>query len=432
MDTPASLSLSKKNTYSLLKTLKSPWILLISMGLGILVGQLYQDFARGLIFPGELYLALFQMSVVPLVSTSIIVGLAQLLRSGSAQYYLGRMVVLFALTLLVGSGLGILIGFLLEPGYNLGKASEAFLGQALLENNTSSQSQESGINALLTQLIPSNVFYAYSSGKVLGIVFASIMIGAAMGMSRSTAGERFLEVVEGAKEVFNRILGWVVYGLPIGIFFMIAGQVSILGMDAVMALSKFVMAVYIACMILWVLYTLAIWMSTGISISRILLAISQPLFVSFSSGSSIAPIPMAQKALKNDLRQPSEVVDFVMPLAVTMNRHSYALLFALSAVFMAQLFGKALDPGQTLFILLTAALVGMATAGRLPIAAPMVAYILAPLGIPDSVAITIFITVSTILDPVIQSSILFGSCANTVLLGKRLERRPTPVPVAPS
>lgn len=397
------------------------------MGLGFLTGQYYKEFAERLIFPGELYLSLFQMSVVPLVSTSIIVGLARLLRSGSAGHYMGRMIALFALTVLAGSALGVLLGFLLEPGYNLGQASEAFLGQALLEHNVTGQAQESGVTALLTQLIPSNVFYAYSSGKVLGIVFASIMIGAAMGLSHSPASGRFLEVVEGAQEVFSRILGWVVYGLPIGVFFMIAGQVSILGMDAVLALSKFVIAFYLACAILWILYTVAMWLATGFSFYRILAAVSQPLFVSFSSGSSIAPIPMAQKSLKNDLRQPSEVVDFVLPLAVTMNRHSYAMLFALTAVFMAQLFGKSLDPGETLFVLFTAAVVGMATAGRLPIAAPMIAYVLAPLGIPPSVAITIFITVSTILDPIIQSSILFGSCANTVILGKYLKQQSAPV-----
>ncbi len=410
--TPAA---KKKSAWDLLK---NPWILLIAMGLGFFVGQNYKTFAQGLIFPGELYLSLFQMSVIPIISTSIIVGLARMLRSGSASQYLGRMVTLFIIAVLTGSALGIIFGFLLEPGNNLARASQAFIGQALLEDQQNRATEAGGLTHSFSQLSPSTVYSAFSSGKVLGIIFASVMIGAAMGGSRSVGSERFLEVVEGAQEIFSRILGWVVYGLPIGVFFLIAGQVSVLGMEAVMALSKFVLVLYLACLALWIIYLLIMRFATGMSLGKIIMAISRPLFVSFSAASSIAPIPMAQKNLKQDLNQPSNVVDFVLPLSVAMNRHSYAMLFALTTVFLAQLFGKSLDFSQTLFILFTSALIGMAAAGRLPIAAPMIGYVLVPLGMPVTVGVTIFITIGTILDPIIQSSILFGSCANTTILGK--------------
>ncbi len=414
---PASKPAPGKKKHPIVRILSNPWILAFSLILGGLTGHYYKDFAVSLIFPGELYLSMFQMSVIPIISTSIIVGLARMLRSGSASHYLGGMIGLFVITVLVGSSLGLVLGLTLEPGHNLGKASEAFIGQALLEENSSNLDQNSGLQDLFSQLVPANVFEAYSSGKVLGIIFASVLLGAAMGMSRSEVGERFLEVTEGMKEAFGKILGWVVYGLPIGVFFLIAGQVSRLGMEAVLALSKLVLVFYLGCLLLWLFYALIMRAATGFSFSRIFNAVGRPVFVSFSAASAVASVPLAQKSM-SALKPPVEVVNFVLPLSVAMNRHSYALLFALTAVFLAQLFGKTLDLYQAIFILLTAALVGSASAGRLAVAAPMITYVLVPLDIPASVAMTIFLTIGTILDPMIQSSVVFGSCANTAILGK--------------
>jgi proton glutamate symport protein len=411
------------HTSNKLAWLKKPWMLLLGIFMGGWIGYAHPELGRSLAFPGSLYLALLQLSVLPLVSTSIIVGLARMLRSGSAQYYLGNMVLLFAVSIITCSALGLGIGFWLEPGINLGRASEAFIGQALLDKPASDIPQAGGLSDLLTQLIPANPFYAFSSGKMLGIVFVSILIGWAIGLSQSLESERFLQVIEGMQEVFNRILSAVLYGLSFGVFFMIAGHVSVLGMDALLAMAKFLWVVSFACLILCGLYIFMIRLSSGAPFRCIVTALSHPVLIAFPSVSAIAAIPTTQRSLKSDLKQPPDVVDFVVPLSVAMNRQAYVLLFALTTVFITQLFGKPLDLQQTLFVMLAAPLVGMAAAGRLITAGPMIAYVLIPLDLPANVAITLFLTIGTILDPIIQSTLIIGSCANASVLGKKLRLR---------
>ncbi|MGB1110628.1 MAG: dicarboxylate/amino acid:cation symporter, partial [Gammaproteobacteria bacterium] len=387
--------------------------------LGVFVGNQWNSIGLILKQPGDLYLAMITMSVLPIMSTAIITGLARMLRSGVASEYLSRLVFLFVLTALVGSALGLAVALIGQPGVSLGGASEAFLGKLLMrENELTSNMSDQGLWGIITELVPSNIFGAFSEGQILGVIFVSALIGAAVGVSKSESAQRFLETAEGLNESFVRILAWVLYGLPVGLFCMLAGQVAALGIEAIFALGKFVMLFYLAGIILCVFYFLVIRVSTGVSSGRILSAIRDPLFVSFSAASSIAPIPIALEKMRNELKQPEDVCDVVIPLSVAMNRHSYAMLFAFTAIFLAQLFGKTLDLGQIMLVLFTSAMVGTATAGRLAAAGVMLVYILAPIGVPVSVGITIFVTVGAIIDPIVQMCILFGGCANAAVIAR--------------
>lgn len=405
-----------KSNKSKLAILKNPWLCVVGILIGLYIGNVYKDIGVALALPGDLYLSLLKMSVIPIITTAIIGGLARMLRGGLAGKYMARLVVLFLVTVLFGSAFGMLAALIGKPGVDLGQASQAFLGTALMAGGDSTQTQDVGMWNIVVQMVPANVFNAFSTGQILGVIFVSVMIGAAVGMSQSEAGERFLDVIQGTQEAFVKILGWVLYGLPFGLACLIAGQVAVLGIEAILALGKYIIVFYIASIILCIIYLLIIKLATRKPFWRIISAIRDPLFVAFSASSSIAPIPIALSNMEEELDLPREVVNLVIPLTVAMNRHSYALLFSFTAIFLAQLFGTILSIGDYLLIFFISALAGNAAAGRLAAVAPMIGYILGPIGIPVSVGITIFITVGAILDPIIQMCILFGGCANAAVI----------------
>lgn len=411
--------------------LKNPWLSFLFMLLGLYVGHTWKEFGAQLALPGELFLSLLTMSVIPIISTAIIGGLARMLRSGTAGTYMTEMIVLFVITVLIGSGVGLLAGFIGEPGTNLGPSGEVFLGKALMAETSQMENGlgEAGLWSILMQMVPQNIFGAFSAGKILSIIFASVMIGAAIGVSNSVAGARFLQIIEGIQEAFVRILGWVLYALPFGLFCMIAGQISNLGMEALVALSKFVIVFYLACLFMCLLYLLVMRIAMRRPLLDILSAMRDPLFVSFSAASCVAPIPIALKQMEDKLQQPKEVCNLVIPLSVAMNRHSYALLFSLTGVFLAQLFGKPLDLQNIVFLFFISALVGTAAAGRLAAVGVMLVYILSPIDVPVSVGVTIYITIGAILDPMVQMCILFGSCANAAVIGRLGSKKPEQKPL---
>jgi len=402
--------------------LKRPWLLVLMLILGAFVGHTWKTLGEQLVQPGNLYLSLLTMSVIPIISTAIISGLARMLRSGIASSHMSYIWLLFIVTVLIASGLGILAGYIGQPGVNLGQSVEVFIGQMLLQESEALVTSANGEHFLwniLFQLVPANVIGVFSGGDILGVIFVSIAMGTAIGRSRSKAADRFYETVEGIHEIFVKILGWVLYGLPIGLFCMIGGQVATLGMEALLALGKFVLVFYLAASVLCIFYLLVMRLSTGLPILRIISAIRDPLFVSFSAASCIAPLPIALEKMQGELGQRPDICNLVIPLTVAMNRHSYALLFSLTAIFICQLFGKTLDFSQILLVLFTSALIGTAAAGRLATVGVLLVYVLEPIGIPVSVAITIFISIGAILDPMVQMSILFGGCANAAVISNR-------------
>ena len=96
-------------------------------------------------------------------------------------------------------------------------------------------------------MVPENVFRAFTSGKSLAVIFVSILMGISLGVNRSQASERLLQVVRGIYETFFKILDWTLYALPFGLYCLIAGQIATLGTEYVITLSKVIGLFYVCC-----------------------------------------------------------------------------------------------------------------------------------------------------------------------------------------
>jgi proton glutamate symport protein len=397
--------------------LKNPWLSVATMAIGVFVGSQWDEVGAMLRAPADLYLALLTMSVLPIISTAIISSIAAMLHSGLSNRFLVRMILLFMVAGAAGSATGMVAAFLGEPGANLGSAGEAFIGRSLLDVPAIDASA-GGLWALLAQIIPTNVIGAYSQGEILAVIFISVLLGSSLGVSSSASATSFLNMISGIHESFVRILSWILYGLPFGLFCMMAAQVSTIGIDALFSLSRFILLFYVAGAVLIVIYLTIMRLASGMPLLTIISALKEPLFVAFSAASSVAPIPIALQQMRKRFGQHEAVSGVVVPLSVAIGRHSYAMLFSFTAVFLSQLFDRPLDLYQLILLFALSALVGTVAAGRLATSSLLLVYVLEPVGLPAQVAVTIFLTIGAILDPMVQMLILFGGCANSTVMAR--------------
>lgn len=398
--------------------LRNPWVSLCAMVAGVAIGLEAKGLVPYLAPVGRLYLSLLQMCVLPIISCAIVVNLARLLRSGSVGKCVGRVVMFFAVTAFTAATIGCLIGLVACPGGGLSAEARVTLGRVFMSSGESAAAgaESHALWGLLNSLVPSNVFFALSAGQTLAVIFVSILLGFAVGVVKESAGRSLIAGFGGTYDAFFKILDWTLYGLPVGLVCLLAEQVGMLGVEMLIAMAKLVALFYAGCLVLCLLYIVNLRLTTGLSAFGILRSLGQPLVVALAAQSSIAALPLALERMGSELRQPAESTGFVMPLGVVANRHSYVLLFALTAVFVSQLYQVQLGPAQVVVVALTATASGMAAVGAPSVIAPLIAYVLYPVGLPAAAGIAVVVAIGPLVDSMASMTNLFGTCMTTTLI----------------
>lgn len=405
--------------------LRNFWVNLLLVLLGLLFGVFFPDWGKAIYPVGDLYLALLNMCIIPIVLTAIVSGLGEMLAKGAMRGYLKHIVAVYLIAVILGASLGVLAGWAGRPGEAMSVEARKALGKLMFTSNSGHMEEKNtqgGMTGFVRQAIPENVIKAMADGKSLAIVLAGILMGIALGLSRSEESRRVLEVTKGVLEIFNRILNWVLYALPFALFSLSATLTASSGWTIFSALSRILMLAFTCGFVMCVFYTVAIWFFTRHSVPHILSSLKDALGLAFFSNSLVA-MPLAMQKLEEELHLPGPGVRMVLPLGTIMNRHIYPLLFALMTVMTAQFYGHTLTLVNVIHIVLASAFVGMAAVGNLAVVAPLVQEVMGPLGLPAGIAILILVQCTAVLNPVVKMIQLFGACATTaVICSRRLER----------
>ena len=404
--------------------LLSPWMVFSGIIGGILVGVFYKSFAGKISFIGEIYLALLQMCILPILITAILSSIGRLLTSADTGKYVGKLLVTFILGLCIASLIGIIVGTLGQPGSNLDKSVQMTLGKKISEtemqsqNDTTTQQPSSGsFTTMLRKMIPTNVFAATSQGHNLSVLFFSIIVGIALGLVRSSASNATLSVIDGLYDAFIKLIGWLMYGLPFGLFSLFAVQISQVGYEMITAMLKLVVYVYLSSMILIGLYSLIIFFRVGGPFLRIMSIMRETLIVAMGTSNGYAAIPSAIRGLHNGLKLDKDTTNLVIPLGISLNPQGSVMHFAISTMFMVQLYNKEVNLNVFFIILLSSLLAGLAATGVPGLAAlGMIALVLEPLGLPVGVAVILLAAIDPILNPILTVVNVYANCASTAVV----------------
>lgn len=418
----------QSRTPHILIWLRSPWIIAVSVLLGIYLGTCQPKFAVTIAPFGTFYLGLLKMCVLPILLSAITGSIGRLMMTSNASQSIRRILIVFPLALLLVSTTAVIIASIAGPGRNLPEAMLKTLGALINQsgidleislNGPVAQSETFDINQFVLNLVPDNIFSALSEGQTLKVLVFAIIFGVALGFVQEPVTERLFEILESVYKSFNKLICWLTFLLPFGLCSLLAAQLSQLGIDVLLSMINFVIVVIFTFVFIYCLCTLIIWKQTKFSLAHVLSALREPTILALATSSSLACIPSAIASLSETLKFDRETIQLVTPLSITICRFGSVTYFALSTLFVAQLYHKELSTVHLGIIIVVSILAGMATSGATGvITLTMLDIVLSPLKLPLEAVLVLFIAIDPIMDPFRTLCIVQTGMATTAVIAE--------------
>jgi Na+/H+-dicarboxylate symporter len=400
----------------MMKKVSSSTQIMVAMVLGILAGFILEE--KGAIFAplGDVFILLIKMVIIPLIFFSIISGAAALGKTKSAgkvgiitiAYYLG--------TSSVSVVLGLLAGNIFKPGKGV-EIPESLMTDA---STYAANADIAGFWQTIMGIIPENPFHSLDSGNILQILFFALFFGIALSVMSEEKQKPVLDVLDTINEGMIWMIKKILIIAPIGVFGLMANSIALFGMDImVLVLALFATFSGTLAVIHFGMIPLLTSVFGGISPWRFIKGMKETQILAFASASSMATLPINKQECEA-LGVKPEVTSFVLPLGATINMNGNAMLYALSAVFFAQMFGVELGMPQYAAIILTSVLGAIGTAG-VPGPALLVVAVLVVANIPLA-GLPLIFGVDRLFDMMRTSTNVLGDASCAVIVNRVIEK----------
>lgn len=250
----------------------------------------------------------------------------------------------------------------------------------------------SGIVDFLVSLVPSNPFAAASSGAILPLIVFTALVAAATGTLAQDRRERLISIADDGSQALMKLVWWILYTAPIGVFGLAAPVTAKLGWDLILSLGVFIASVFAGLLVLLIVMFFPLWYFVArIGPTRFLSGTFGAVSIALSSTSTAAAIPVSLEESTKNLGVSETVADLLIPLGASMYRPGSALFQGAAIIFLAHMYA----------VPIPAAAVGAAI-----LATFLVSLTVAP--VPSSGVVTMAPALDTIGVPVAGLAILLG------------------------
>lgn len=335
---------------------------------------------------GGIFIDLLKMVMVPLIFTSIVVGIANLSSHQQIHRVWMTTLVYSAITMSISVAVGITAANLFNPGKGL---SLDMFAPSLEQAQTIKLTLAEFIAKFLHGLFV-NPFNALSQGNVMAIVTFSLFMGIAL----VVGGERYKNILSLLQEFFEltlRMVSWIMQIAPIGIMALLAKLIATQQSELLATLGKFV-AVILGTTAFHGLVVLPVilYLVTGVSPVKFFKGSREALITAFATSSSSATMPVTLRCTEQHLHVSPSISGFVVPLGAHLNMDGTALYEAAAALFVANLAGMDLNIVQQIIVCLTAMISSIGAPGMPSAGMLTMAMVLQAVGLPvEAVALLI-------------------------------------------
>jgi DAACS family dicarboxylate/amino acid:cation (Na+ or H+) symporter len=358
---------------------------------------------------GQLFLRLLLMIVVPLVFSSLVVGIAgigdirKLGRVGLKSF--GYCLIISAISAIIGIGLANTI----KPGKRIDEATSLALQQRYASDasksvdaaNQAKSATPKPLMSVVETIVPKNPLYAVAGKEdpnMLHVMFFALVIGIAITLLPVTVTEPVLRVLEGVYEITAKIIEMIMKFAPFAVACLLFNNTARFGLDLLQALAWFVITVLVGLALhMFGVYSLSVYFLSRISPLEFFRRIKTVMLTAFSTSSSNATLPTALRVSEQNLGVPQEINSFVLTVGATANQNGTALYEGVTVLFLAQLAGVDLTLAQQLMVVYLAILGGIGTAGVPSGSIPFIIGVLVTIGVNPAL-IAIILGVDRILD----------------------------------
>ncbi len=414
--------------------------MVLGIGTGILLGPsaalIDQDIAHTigdwLALPGQFFLALIQMIVIPLVFGSIIRGLAASENMEQLKSVGLTTVCFFIVTTTLAIVIGIGLALLIKPGTYIDADSARSALQSPLSQVTQGETPfaDKSIQEIIVDVIPQNPLHSMVNTEMLGVVAFAIVVGFALVSMDPQLSQPLLTLLYSIQQVCMTVVRWAMLLAPLAVFGMMAQLSSKLGIEALLGLSVYVGTVLLGLLLMMVIYVALIPLLGGIDSWEFLKKARSVLLLAFSTSSSAAVMPMSIQTA-NELGIRSSVSQFVIPLGATLNMNGTALYQGVATIFLAQVFSVDLSISQLVLVVVTAVAASIGSPATPGVGIVILAMVLSTAGIPAA-GIGLIIGVDRILDMSRTSVNVTGDLVAAAFVGRFIRPEAATDSAAPS
>lgn len=333
----------------------------ISLTSQISIGMLVGGFAGLILGPqiagiqliGNIFLRLIQMAVVLLIFGAVIEAIG-----GLAANQLGRLggktAGWFLITTLAAAVLGLLIGYLVNPGIgmNLSRVSHA----------TEIAKAPSNIDQTILNFFPSNIFDSLAKGNVIQVIIFAILFGIVLNQANKAGTfNQVLSLIKQLNQLTVKLVMLVMRTAPIGIASLMAWVTADSGLKVVLPLLKFLMAFGLGSVVfLTCLFTLISWYAK-IPLGGLIKGFSRIILIAFTTTSSAIALPVEMTDAESRLGVSKSISQLVLPLGMALNSNGLAMYLSLACLTLTQLYGISLSFVAMLKIILLSVIACLGT-----------------------------------------------------------------------
>ena len=363
---------------------------------------------------GMLFIDLLKMVMVPLVFTSIVVGVANLRAHQQMHRVWMTTLCFFIFTATVAIILGLTAANLFHPGEGL----QLPMFQDAMQNF---QAKQMSLPEFFTQFLHSlfqNPVAALAQGNILAVVIFALLMGIALVIG----GERFRKIHFILQEILELVLmlvGWIMRLAPLCIMALLIKLVVTQDVSLLMMLIKFISLV-VGTLLLHglVVLPLILYLVTGMTPIKFWQGAREALITAFATSSSSATLPITLRCVEQNLYVKRDIAGFVVPLGATINMDGTALYEAAAALFIANLVGVDLNLVQQMIVFFTAMLAAMGAPGIPSAGMVTMLLVLQSVGLPVE-AIAILLPIDRLLDAFRTSVNVEGDMVGSLVVQDR-------------
>ena len=365
------------------------WQILIGLVLGIAIGALLNHFSAekawwisNVLRPaGDIFIRLIKMIVIPIVISSLVVGIAGV---GDAKK-LGRIglktIIYFEVVTTIAILVGLVLANVFHPGAGIDMSTLGTVDISKYAATAAEVTHEHAFIETILNLIPSNIFAAMARGEMLPIIFFSVLFGLGLSSLNAELRDPLVKTFQGVSESMFKVTHMIMNYAPIGVFALIAVTVANFGFASLVPLAKLVVLVYAAILFFAFAVLGLIAKLFGFSVLKLMRIFKDELVLAYSTASSETVLPRVIEKMEA-YGAPKAICSFVVPTGYSFNLDGSTLYQSIAAIFIAQLYGIDLSISQQLLLVLTLMVTSKGIAGVPGVSFVVLLATLGSVGIP--------------------------------------------------
>ena len=349
--------------------------ILIALVIGIIAGAVLHDvqdhtlklwFIANIFQPlGQILILMIKMIVVPIVVSTLIVGIA----GGENTKELGKMgiktIIYFEVITTIAIIVGVVAANLFSPGTGLDLSGLA--ASDISSYNSTMQAMEasnqSAFVSTILSIFPSNIFQALTNNSnMLSIIFFSVLFGLGLGQLEQEKKQPLIQVFKAVSAAMFKVTNMIMRYAPIGVFALIAATVANFGFESLIPLAKLILVVYGAILFFAVCILGTTAYIFKLNIFTIFRVLKDEIILAYTTASSETVLPRIMEKMEL-YGAPGKVTSFVIPIGYSFNQDGSTLYQSIAAIFLAQITGVDLSISDQIILVITLMLTSKGIAG---------------------------------------------------------------------